>query len=77
MKEVSSLARELKTHLPWHQARVVFLAQFMRSLLRSRFCNFYRIAEAFQSKAQTESSYRRIEHFLLVTPTAATNSLEG
>ena len=51
MKEVSSLARELKAHLPWHQARIVFLAQFMLSLLRSRSCNFYRIAEAFQSMA--------------------------
>ena len=29
-------------HLPWHQARIVFLAQFMRSLLWSRSCNFYR-----------------------------------
>ena len=63
MKEVSSLARELKAHLPWHQARIVFLAQFMRSLLRSRFCNFYRVAEAFQSKVQTESSYCRIKRF--------------
>ena len=63
MKEVSSLARDLKAHLPWHQARIVFLAQFMLSLLRSRSCNFYRVAEAFQSKAQTESSYRRIKRF--------------
>ena len=58
MKEVNSLARELKAHLPWHQARIAFLAQFMRFLLRSRSCNFYRVTEAFQSKAQTGSSYR-------------------
>ena len=51
MKEVSSLATELKAHLPWHQARMVFLAQFMLSLLRSRSCDFYRVAEAFQSMA--------------------------
>ena len=51
MKEVSSLTGELKAHLPWHQARIVFLAQFMLFLLRSRSCNVYRIAEAFQSMA--------------------------
>ena len=51
MKEVSSLARELKARLPWHQVRIVFLAQFMLSSLRSRSCNFYRVAKAFQSMA--------------------------
>lgn len=65
MEDVSSLARELKAHLPWHQARIVFLAQFILSLLRSRSCNFYRVAESFQSKAQTESSYRRIKRFFV------------
>lgn len=63
MEDVSSLVKELKAHLPWHQARIVFLAQFILSLLRVRSCNFYRVAEAFQTQAQTESSYRRIKRF--------------
>ncbi len=63
MEDIISLAQKLKTHLPWHQARIVFLAQFILALLRGRSCNFYRVAEAFQSKAQTESSYRRIKRF--------------
>lgn len=63
MKEVSSLAAELKAHLPWHQARIIFLAQFMLSLLRARSTNLYRVAENFQSTALTESSYRRIKRF--------------
>lgn len=63
MEDVSSLTAELKAHLPWHQARIVFLAQFILALLRSRSCNLYRIAENFQSKAQNESSYRRIKRF--------------
>ena len=25
MEEVSSLAKELKAHLPWHQARIIFI----------------------------------------------------
>ena len=33
------------------------------ALLRSRSCNLYRIAENFQSRAQNESSYRRIKRF--------------
>lgn len=63
MEDVSSLARELKAHLPWHQARIIFLAQFILALLRGRSCNFYRVADNFQSKAQAESSYRRIKRF--------------
>ncbi len=63
MEEVSSLAKELKAHLPWHQARIIFLAQFILSLLRGRSTNLYRVAEEFQTRSQTESSYRRIKRF--------------
>ena len=61
MEEVSSLAKELKAHLPWHQARIIFIAQFILVLIRGRSTNLYRIAEEFQSRAQFESSYRRIK----------------
>lgn len=63
MEDVSSLAKELKAHLPWHQARIIFLAQFILALIRGRSCNLYRVAEEFQSKSQAESSYRRIKRF--------------
>ncbi len=63
MEDVSSLATELKAHLPWHQTRIIFLAQFMLSLLRARSTNLYRIAEQFQSPALSESSYTRIKRF--------------
>ena len=63
MQEVSSLAKELKAHLPWHQARIIFLAQFILSLILSRSTNLYRVAEEFQSSAQVESSDRRIKRF--------------
>ena len=63
MEDVSTLAEELKAHLPWHQARIVFLAQFILSLIRGRSTNLYRVAEFFQSKAHSESSYRRIKRF--------------
>ena len=63
MEEVSSLAEKLKLHLPWHQARIIFLSQFILSLILSRSTNLYRVAEEFQTSAQVESSYRRIKRF--------------
>ena len=63
MEEVSSLAKELKAHLPWHQARIIFLAQFLLALIVGRSTNLYRVAESFQTTALTESSYRRIKRF--------------
>ena len=63
MEDISSLAKELKAHLPWHQARIIFLAQFILALIKARSCNLSRVAEEFQSKAQEESSYRRIKRF--------------
>ena len=64
MEEVSSLAKELKAHLPWHQARIICFAQFILSLLNARSSNLTRIAEEFQSVAETDSSYRRLKRFL-------------
>ena len=32
MEEVSSLAKELKAHLPWHQARILFIRELTQSL---------------------------------------------
>ncbi len=63
MEEVSSLAKKLKAHLPLHQARITFMSQFILALLRSRSTNLYRVAEEFQTKADSESSYRRIKRF--------------
>ena len=63
MQEVNSLAATLTKHLPWHQARIIFLAQFILSLLKARSVNLCRIAEYFQTPAKKESSYRRIKRF--------------
>lgn len=63
MEEVSSLAEKLKAHLPLHQARITFISQFILALIRSRSTNLYRVAEEFQTTADSESSYRRIKRF--------------
>ncbi|MDP0561695.1 MAG: hypothetical protein QS721_04925 [Candidatus Endonucleobacter sp. (ex Gigantidas childressi)] len=60
IKDVSSLAKKLKAHLPLHQARITVIAQFVTALLRSRSTKLYGVAEEFQTKADSESSYLRI-----------------
>ena len=50
MENVCSLSAERGTHLPWHQARIIFSAQLILALLQGRSCSFYRAAELFQSK---------------------------
>ena len=63
MQEVNSLANKLKEYLPWHQARITFMAQFMLSLLQARSVNLCRVAEHFDTASLTDSSYRRIKRF--------------
>ncbi len=63
MEEVSSLAWKLKYHLLLHQAGIIFIAQFILALIRSRFTNLHRVAEEFQMTSDSESSYRRIKRF--------------
>ena len=64
MQAISSLASELKPHLPWHQSRIICFAQLVLGVLQARSSNLVRIAEEFQSPALTDSSYKRIKRFL-------------
>ena len=63
MEEVSLLAEKLKAHLPLHQAQITFMSQFILALLSSRSTDLHRVAEEFQTKADSESSYHRIKRF--------------
>ena len=63
VQEVNSLAEKLKKHLSWQQARIIFIAQFMLSLLQARSVNLCRVAEHFETTSLVESSYRRIKRF--------------
>lgn len=64
MQEVSSLAKELKAHLPWHQARITCFSLFVLAIIQARSSNLLRVAEFFQCEAEVDSSYRRIKRFL-------------
>jgi hypothetical protein len=64
MRDVNSLAKELKGVFGWHQARVVLLAQFMMALVKVRSSNLAKVAQVFSGKAETASNYKRLQRFL-------------
>jgi hypothetical protein len=59
--------RELKSvlaeHLPWHGARIGFLAQFLLALLKVRSVSLAELATGFGGPAKVESHYKRLQRF--------------
>lgn len=64
MKEHNLLKAQLMTLLPWNQARIAFIAQFVLALLDARTTNLNTLALKFRTKAKPQSSYKRIQRFL-------------
>src|SRR5512144_4873 len=64
MDLLHSLQRELKEHLPWHQARLRLIAQVLVALIQVRSVNLTEIACAFTGRAQSASAYKRLQRFL-------------
>lgn len=60
---VMALRQALAEHLPWHGARLSFLAQFLLALFKVRSVNLAEIATAFSGKAQMASHYKRLQRF--------------
>lgn len=60
-------AQELKAalaeHLPWHGARISFLAQFLLALLKVRSVNLAELATGFGGAAKVDSHYKRLQRF--------------
>ena len=63
MNQINLLRQTLKCHLGWHGARLSFLALFLIALLRVKTINLTELATGFRSKAQTNSSYKRLQRF--------------
>ena len=63
MNQINLLRQTLKPHLGWHGARLSFLALFLIALLRVKTINLTELATGFRSKAQTDSSYKRLQRF--------------
>jgi hypothetical protein len=63
MHQVTQLQAALRPHLPWHGARLSFLAAFLMALLRVKTVNFTELATAFGGKAQVDSHTKRLHRF--------------
>lgn len=64
MTNSSLLERTLAANLTWNRARIKFLALFLIALTQTRSVNLVRVAARFQTRAKSESSYKRIQRFL-------------
>lgn len=62
-ESVSALQAALAGHLPWPGARLNFLAQFLLALFKVRSVNLTELATGFGGKAQSASSYKRLQRF--------------
>jgi hypothetical protein len=63
MQDIRSLEQTLTAHLPWHKARVKFVAAFMLALITVKTVNLTEIASVFAGKAKTASKYKRLQRF--------------
>ncbi len=63
MNQVNLLRDALKHHLPWHGARLNFLALFLIALIRVKTVNLAELATDFRSEAKTDSIYKRLQRF--------------
>lgn len=62
--QVALLRAQLQAHLPWHGARLDFLARCLFALLRAASVNLTKIARAFDGDAQLPSHYKRLQRFI-------------
>lgn len=64
MTYVKPLSDVLAEHLPWHRARLNFIARFTMALLTLTTTNLAKLALALKASAKTASNYRRIQRFM-------------
>ena len=63
MNQINLLRCTKTQHLPWHGARLNFLALFLIALIRVRTVDLTSLAVAFRNSAKPESSYKRLQRF--------------
>ncbi|MFH7242571.1 MAG: hypothetical protein ACHWZW_06930 [Spirulina sp.] len=61
---MSRIQATLRPHLPWHGARLTFLALFLVALFRVETVNLDKLSSEFANQARAESSYKRLTRFL-------------
>ena len=68
MPQINRLQAALRTHLPWHGARLTFLALFLVALFRVETVNLDKLSSVFANRAKPESIYKRLMQFLWAFP---------
>jgi len=63
MSAINILKSKFTSHLPWNQARLNLVSQFILALIKVRTVNLSEIANAFGGDAQQSSNYRRLQRF--------------
>lgn len=63
MRDIRSLEQTLQANLPWHKARIKFVAAFVIALVTVKTVNFVEIACAFAGKAKQDSQYKKLQRF--------------
>ena len=63
MSDYSELRKTLQGHLPWHGARLSFLALFLLALIKVKTVNLSELALDFGGWALSESHYKRLQRF--------------
>ena len=63
MNEVNLLRERLRTHFPWHEDRLSFVAMFLIAPIPVKTVNCSQLAIAFGGSALVESNYKRIQRF--------------
>jgi hypothetical protein len=63
MNEITRIQAALRPHLPWHGARLRFLALFLVALFRVEQVNLDKLASVFANQAQSASSSKRLTRF--------------
>ncbi len=64
MAHITQLKDVLSKHLPWHGARLNFLAMFFVALFKVKTVNLAEIATALNPNAKIGSNHRRLQRFL-------------
>ena len=78
MHQINLIRRELREYLPWHGARLTFLAMFLVALFKARTVNLSELAIVMPSQKTLEASSKRIYRFFSsfeFEQTAITNAL--
>jgi hypothetical protein len=63
MRNLRSLEQTLAQNLPWHQARIKFVAAFIVALVTVKTVNLVELACAFAGRAQQDSQYKKLQRF--------------